>query len=34
MGENDPLAQVDAAALGPRERDEVRGGTALRLLGE
>jgi len=34
MGENDPLAQVDAAALGPRERDQVRGGTALRLLGE
>lgn len=35
MGEDDPIAQIGAiAGLTPRERDEVCGRTALRLLGE
>jgi aminocarboxymuconate-semialdehyde decarboxylase len=34
MGENDPIAQIDTAGLEPREREDVVGRTALRLLGE
>jgi len=34
MGENDPIAQIDAAGLEPHEREDVVGRTALRLLGE
>lgn len=35
MGEDDPLARIDAVpALTPRQREDVCGRTALRLLGE